>query len=104
LGVVVLELEPPTALPPLPLELPERLDELVVLLETPAVPPPLLLPIEELFGFFGPGLVALGVCLAGAIDVVVGVPAPPPQALSSAAVARDPARTEMGLLMGMVSL
>jgi hypothetical protein len=104
LGVVVLELEPPTALPPLPLGLAELLDELVVLLETPAIPPPLLLPIEELFGFFGPWLVALGVCLAGAIEVVVGVPAPPPQALSSTAVHRDPARREMGLLMGMVTL
>jgi hypothetical protein len=104
LVVVVLELEPPTALPPLPLEPPELFDELVVLLETPAIPPPLLLPIEELFGFFGPGLVALGVCLAGAIDVVVGVSAPPPQALSRAAVARDAVRREMGLLTGMVSL
>jgi hypothetical protein len=76
------------------------LDELVVvlvleLLETPAAPPPFELPTDELLVFLGPGLVALGVFLAGWIEVVVGTP-PPPQALSNAALASNPAARSLG--------
>jgi hypothetical protein len=104
-GAVVLAPEPPTALPPvLPDEPLVVLDELVVLvLETPAAPPPLLLPTEELFVFLAPGLVALGVCLAGLIEVVVGTP-PPPQALSSVALASSPAARSLGREMSIISL
>ncbi|MEA2212257.1 MAG: hypothetical protein QOF83_2205 [Solirubrobacteraceae bacterium] len=91
-------LEPPIELPPV---LP---DELVVLvLETPAAPPPLLLPTEELLGFLGPGLVAFGVFLAGVIEVVVGTP-PPPHALSSVALASSPATRRLGWEIGIICL
>jgi hypothetical protein len=88
---LVCELEPP-------LELPLALR--VTVLETPAAPPPLLLPCEELLVFFGPGLVAFGVFLAGWIEVVVGTP-PPPQALSREVPASSTTTRNLGLKMGM---
>jgi hypothetical protein len=80
-----------------------ELELLVLELETPAAPPPLLLAGEELLGFFGPGLVAFGVFFAGWIDVVTGAP-PPPQALSRVAPAMSAGRTSLGLEMGIIGL
>jgi hypothetical protein len=91
---LVLEVEPP-------LELPLAL--LVAVLETPAAPPPLLLPGEELLVFFGPGLVAFGVLLAGLIEVVVGTP-PPPQALSREAPASSTTTRNLGVKRGIICL
>jgi hypothetical protein len=79
------------------------LELLVLVLETPAAAPPLLLPTDELLGFLGPGLVALGVDLAGLIAVVVGTP-PPPQALSTSALLTSAAPRRWGLRMGIIGL
>jgi hypothetical protein len=88
---LVLKAEPPFELP---------LALLVAVLETPAAPPPLLLPGEELLVFFGPGLVAFGVLLAGLSEVVVGTP-PPPQALSRKAPASRTTTESLGLSAGI---
>jgi hypothetical protein len=80
-----------------------ELELLVVVLETPAAPPPLLLPTDELLVFFGPGLVALGVDLAGWIEVVVGTP-PPPQALIRSALLTSAAPRRLGLRVGIIGL
>jgi hypothetical protein len=87
-GTVVLELCEPLVL---------------LVLDTPAAAPPLLLPTEELLVFLGPGLVALGVFLAGLMEVVVGTPRPP-HPLRSVALASSPQARNFGLLMGMTDL
>ena len=93
-GAVVVEPAPPAELPLAVLDarvvVVVELELELEVLETPAAPPPFELPGEELFVVLDPGLVALGVLLAGWIDVVVGTP-PPPQALSSVALAANPA-------------
>ena len=78
----------------------ELFEPVVLVLDTPAAPPPLLLPTDELLVFLGPGLVALGVCLAGSMEVVVGTP-PPPHPPRRATPASRPQASSFGLLMGM---